>query len=245
MRDYWQVNELRFAWDYLLPFLKFGAAFFMANLAAVALYRSGPVIVELQTRQPAQTGYFNLALGLYMLAYVTVSQFAQSLIPTLSNFRAQGQHRHLQSWLRNFVRYSWLAGWFGTVAVWLLADWGVPLVFGSDFRPAAIGLKWISLAIPLTALLWAGNVAATVLGQGRVKFGASLVALLIFIVASVGLTPGYGAAGAAVALALATAAHVTILGLLLRSAISLDWLMLGVTAVLGAGLVAAIAGVGS
>jgi O-antigen/teichoic acid export membrane protein len=244
VRDYWQVYELRLDWDYLWPFLAFGATFFMANLAIVALYRSGPVLVEILTRQPIQTGYFNLALGLFMMAYVTVSQFAQSLIPTLSGFRAQGQSGQLESWLHNFVRYSWLAGWFTTIAVWLLADWGVPLVFGEDFAPAAAVLKWISLAIPLTALLWAGNTLSTVLGRGRIKFGASLVALLVFLVAALWLTPAYGAVGAAVALAFSTAANVFSLGLLLRSEISLNWPMLLVTSLAGVAIVGVIASIG-
>jgi O-antigen/teichoic acid export membrane protein len=179
-----------------------------------------------------------------MMAYVTVSQFAQSLIPTLSGFRAQGQSGQLESWLHNFVRYSWLAGWFTTIAVWLLADWGVPLVFGEDFAPAAAVLKWISLAIPLTALLWAGNTLSTVLGRGRIKFGASLVALLVFLVAALWLTPAYGAVGAAVALAFSTAANVFSLGLLLRSEISLNWPMLLVTSLAGVAIVGVIASIG-
>jgi hypothetical protein len=67
---------------------------------------------------------------------------------------------------------------------------------------------------------------ATVAGRGRVKFSASLVALFVFVLATVWLTPIYGAAGTSVALALSVAANVVILGLFLQPDFSLPWPML-------------------
>jgi O-antigen/teichoic acid export membrane protein len=213
VRHYWRMVELRLDWPYLRPFIRFGLAFFLANLATTTLYRSGPTLVELLTRDSRQTGYFNLALGLFLLAYITVSQFAQGLIPMLSGFRAKGQLERIRQWLRSFVCYSWWFSCLGVVTVWLLADWSVPLVFGPEFAAAAASLKWISLGIPLASLLWAGNVFATVFGQGRVKFGAALVALLVFLGIGLWLIPLYGAIGAALALCLAIAANVAVLGI--------------------------------
>lgn len=242
VRDYWQRAELRFDWSYLQPYVRFGAGFFLANLATVALYRSGPALVETLTGgQSAQTGYLNLALGLFLMAYVTLGQFAQSLIPTLSNFWARGQITHLQQWLHRFVRYSWLLSWLATIIVWLGADWAVPLVFGTDFAPAALALKGISLGIPLAALLWAGNTVATVTGQGRVKFGASLAALLFFLAAAVWLVPIYGAAAAALALSLSVGVNVAVLKLFLPSTFSLDGGMLLISTVVGSMSLLAIA----
>jgi O-antigen/teichoic acid export membrane protein len=233
VRDFWQPAELRWDWAYLQPYLRLGAGFFLANLVAVALYRSGPALVETLTRRPAQAGYFNLALGLYLLAYVTFSQFAQSLIPTLSSFRAQGQTEQMRVWLCNFVRYSWLLAWLGTLVVWLAADWAVPLVFGADFAPAAAALKWISLGLPLTSLLWAGSTVATVTGRGRLKFGASLAALLTFVALVSWLTPSYGATGAAIALSVAVVVNVAGLVLWLQPDFSLPWRLLLVSSLVG------------
>lgn len=232
-RDHWQPADLRWEWAYLRPYLRFGAGFFLANLVAVALYRSGPVLIETLTRQPPQAGFFNLALGLFLMGYVTLGQFAQSLIPTLSGFRAQGQPRQMELWLRNFIRSGWLLGWLGILLVWLAADWALPLIFGADFRPAALAFKGISLGLPLAALLWAGSTVATVTGQGRVKFGASLAALLVFAALAVWLTPGYGAAGAALALSLSMAVNVAGLVLFLRPDFVLPWPMLAISTLLG------------
>ncbi|MEW5957366.1 MAG: lipopolysaccharide biosynthesis protein [Chloroflexota bacterium] len=226
VRDYWQWPQLRWDWAYLQPYLRVGAGFFLANLATVALYRSGPALVEILTRQPAQAGYFNLALGLFLLVYVTLSQFAQSLIPTLSGFWVQGQTEQMRVWLHNFVRYSWLLAWLGTLAVWLAADWTTPLAFGLDFSPAAAALKWISLGMPPAALLWAGSAVVTVTGRGRLKFGASLAALLIFGALAAWLIPGYGATGAAIALSVAVAINAAGLTLWLPPDFSLPWPLL-------------------
>lgn len=216
VRDYWQSSELRLNWAELAPYLRFGLGFFLANLATVIFYRSGPTLVELLTGDSRQTGYFNLALGLFLTGYSTVSQFAQSMLPALSSFRVKGQSDRLRRWLVNFVQVSWWSSCLGALVVWLLADWAVPLVFGREFAPAAASLKWISLAIPLATLLWAGNVLATVVGQGRLKFMAALAALLAFTVAALALTSLYGAVGAALALTLAVAVNVGVLGIYLR-----------------------------
>jgi O-antigen/teichoic acid export membrane protein len=215
VRDYWQYQEFRFDWPYLTPYIRFGLSFFLANLAAVALYRSGPMLVEWLTGDVKQTGYFNLALGLLLLVYVTLGQFAQGLLPLLSGFYSRCQIGQMRQWLHNFIRYGGGLSCLGVAVAWLLADRVVPLVFGLDFGPAAASLKWISLGLPPATLVWAGNVLATAVGRGRIRLGASLAALLTFIAAAIGLIPLYAATGAAVALDLAVVIHGVILGVYL------------------------------
>ncbi len=245
LRDYWQPAELRLDWLFIRPYLRFGLSFFLANLTAVALYRSGPVLVELLTRQSAEAGYFNLALGLFLMVYITLSQFAQSLIPTLGGFRAKGETAQMQAWLDNFVWYSWLISWLGVIIAWLTAAWVAPLVFGAEFAPAASALKWISLSIPLTAVLWAGNSLSTVVGRGRIKFAASLAGLIVFVAGAVWLTPLYGAVGAAMALGLSIIANVGALILYLRPDFRLNWGRLigsGLAAIAVVGLISGLGG---
>jgi hypothetical protein len=71
--------------------------------------------------------------------------------------------------------------------------------------------------MPLATLLWAGNVLTTVLERGKVRLGATLMALLAFIIAAGWLTPVYGAAGAALALTLAVTVNVVVSGFYLWS----------------------------
>ncbi|MCB0176718.1 MAG: oligosaccharide flippase family protein [Anaerolineae bacterium] len=232
-RGYWQTAELRLVWAYLWPYITFGFGFFIANLVSALLYRSGPVLVETMTRETAQAGFLNLAIGLFLMPYLLLTQVAFSFVPTLSSFYTQGQLDQLQQWVSNFVRYSWLVGWVGVVGVWLTADWGVQFVFGPDYAEAAAPLKWISVGIPLSALLWGANIVATVAGQGKLRFWSSLAALFVFIVASLWLVPRYSATGAAIGLSLSVVANFAVLYYFLRSIYRPAWLLYLSTGVVG------------
>ncbi len=240
LREEWQADLLGVDWTFLRPYLRFGASFFLSNLTAVALYRSGPVLVELLTGQSAQTGYFNLGLGLFLMVYITLSQFAQSFIPTLSGFYANGESNQLQSWAENFAWYGWLVGWAGAAAAWLLADRLVPLVFGPAFVPAAATLRWISLAIPPVAVLWTASAVATAAGRGRARFIASLAALVVFVLALLWLTPRAAAVGAAQALGLAMVVNMVVLAVYLRPVFRLNWFRLVTTGLAAGGLLGAV-----
>lgn len=243
-RSYFEKAELVVSWSYMRPYIQFGAGFFLANLVAILLYRSGPVLIESLTGQSAHAGYLNLALGLYLMPYLLLTQMALSLVPPLSNLYARGERAQMQQWLNNFVRYSWLIGWLGPLGVWLTAGWAVPLVFGPGYEPAIPTLKAISLAIPLSALVWTGNAVANVTGRGRVKFWATVSALLIFLGLSFFLVPLYGATGAAIALCFAIGVNIAVLVISLYPDLTLQWPLLIVSSVAGLALLGVIAGYG-
>lgn len=215
-RGDWLGSEFRIGWRWFKPFLLAGLGFFMANLAAVALYRSGPVLVEALTGDSAQVGFISLAIGMYLMVYVTVSQFAQSLIPALSALRTAGRGDEIQRRLGGFMRAGLLVTIPGTAAVWLLAGWAAPLAFGQDFAAAAPALRWISLAMAPAVIVWAANVTATVSGRGAVKFSGILAALAVFLAGALILAPQYGAAGAALALSLGVLVQAAVLTARLR-----------------------------
>ncbi|MCB0213136.1 MAG: hypothetical protein KDJ52_27590, partial [Anaerolineae bacterium] len=244
VRGYWQGSELRLEWAYLRPYITFGFGFFVANLVSAVLYRSGPVLVETITRETAQAGFLNLAIGLFLMPYLLLTQIAFSFVPTLSDFYANDQLEELQAWVSNFVRYSWLVGWLGVIAIWLTADWGVQWVFGPEYYEAAAPLKWISIGIPLAALLWGANVVSTVAGQGKLRFWSSLGALLVFLIASFWLVPRYSATGAAMGLTLSVIANFTILFYFLRAIYKPEWIMIIASGVLGGGILWLLAGFG-
>lgn len=239
-RSYWLWPELRLNWGYLWPYIQFGFGFFLANMVGALLYRSGPVLVESLTGQSAQAGYLNLAIGLFLMPYLLLTQLALSLVPTLASFYARGQLAEMRRWTHNFVRYSWLAGWLGVIGVWLTVDLGTTLVFGAGYGPAVESLKWISLAIPLAGILWAGNAIANVTGRGNLKFGASLITLIVFLLIAVWLIPTHLAAGAALALSLAVAANALVLIVFLRPEFSLEWSMLVSTGLAASSMLFAI-----
>lgn len=216
-RGYWLGDELRLSWLDYRPYVVAGLGFFLANVVVVALYRSGPVLVDALTGgEAAQVGFVDLAVGLFLMVYLTISQFALSLIPTLSRYRSEGQLGAFRSLLGGFMRIGLGLALLGALAVWLLADRLVPLIFGQDFGPAADAMRWISLGIPLAVVVWAGNVVATISGRGTVKFSASLAGLLLYLALSLLLVPDHGAAGAALGLSVAVLMQAAVLAVRLR-----------------------------
>ena len=188
----------------------------------MALFRSGPLLIEFLTGSSVQTGFFNLALGLFMLAYITSGQYAQSLIPELSRLLDHHQYPRMIGWLRTFAGWGWWLGIGAAALVWVLADRAVPVVFGAEFAGAAGAVKWISLGIPLAALVWTGNVTATIAGHGKTKFTASVVALICFVALTFWLAPVFGAIGVSLALVSALVVNALVLFFVLRRVVVIE-----------------------
>ena len=233
-RAYWEPAAFGLDWDYLWPYLEFGFGFAVANLISALLYRSGPVLVETLTRQTAEAGFMNLAIGLFMMPYLLLTQIAFSFVPTVSDLYARGQFKQVQQWVQTFVSVSWLIGWLGVLAVWLLADWGVVFVFGPDYAPAAAPLKWISLSFPPAGLLWGAYLVAMVTGQGQLRLWASVAALGSFLALSFWLVSTLGASGVAIAMTVSVVVNFAVLYLFMRRDLSLPWGTLGMSSLIAA-----------
>lgn len=234
-RAYWEPAAFGLDWDYLWPYLQFGFGFAVANLISALLYRSGPVLVETLTRQTAEAGFMNLAIGLFMMPYLLLTQIAFSFVPTVSDLYARGQLKQVRQWVQNFVSISWLIGWVGVLAVWLLADWGVVFVFGPDYAPAAAPLKWISFSFPPAGLLWGAYLVSMVTGRGRLRLWASVAALGSFLALSFWLVSSLGASGVAIAMTVSVVVNFAALYLFMHRDLSLPWGTLAVSSLIAGG----------
>ena len=216
-----RMNELRLQPAFLAPIVRLGAGFFIANIATVVLYRSGPMLVSVLTTSTLETGCIELALGLFLMVYVTVSQFAQGLLPALAAQRHQSDTAEMERWLGGFLRVGIAAAAVTAVATWLTADWLAPLVFGSAFAPAATPIKVLMLAAPAAVVAWAGNVLATACGRPRARLTAALAAVSTFLLFGLILIPPAAAAGAAAAIGAALVVHALLLWWALRPELDL------------------------
>jgi O-antigen/teichoic acid export membrane protein len=214
-------RQLRLEADSLAPLVRFGLGFFAANIATVVLYRSGPLLVAVLTSSTLETGCIELALGLFLVAYVTISHFAQSLLPVLSAGRQDPDRIEMRRWLAGFLRVGMVTAIVTAAAVWLTADWAAPLVFGRALGAAAAPIKVIALAIPAAVLAWAGNVLATACGRPGSRMRAALVAMSVFLGGALIGIPSAGAVAAAAAVGAAVAVHALVLWRALRHELDL------------------------
>lgn len=211
------------AWSELQPYLRFGLGFFLANVLVVLLYRSGPVLLEVLTRDTVAVGYLGLALSLYMLLITIIGQYLTAFVPSLALLVTRGQTAEARRRLEQVIHHGTLAMGVLLIGLGLLIEPLAPLFFGSDFGPVGRLFLVLSLALPLQPLVSAGRGAAAAFGRPRVALAAMTVGLAAGLAAGLFLIPAYGATGAALALVLGVLATAGTLLLAGRAWLSPPW----------------------
>ena len=217
------LHPCRPDWAGLRPYLRFGAGFFLANVVVVLLYRSGPVLLELLTRDTVAVGYLGLALSLYMLLITVLTQYMAAFVPTLALFHTRQQHADAQRWLDLLIRYSGVLMGMLLIGIALLTFPVAPLLFGAAFASVSTVFLILGLALVAQPLVWGGRYAAAAFGHPRAVFAAALAGLSACLIASLLLIPAFSAMGAALALVLGVAAMGACLALVGRAWLRPRW----------------------
>jgi O-antigen/teichoic acid export membrane protein len=161
-----------------------------------ALYAANfDVLVMAATRSIVEVGFYSVSYRLYLMLALFPKLF---LVQAFPRFVASPSDR-LQGELD---RYYYLAGAVtvpGLVAVWLLAENIVSLLYGPDFRESTQILKYLAPAV--MPLFLNAPLPSMLIAQGHTRpaliaFGAALV---ISVVVNLLATPALGAPAAAVA----------------------------------------------
>lgn len=171
--------RLRFTWpdlrpdrEFLGPYLRFGLAFYGAQLLSIAVQGSGEPLVGTFSRTYVEVGYFGLAHNIYLLAAGTLPQLMLAFAPMLSAYFDRGQAAALAEWSARLMRYVAIGGVLGVFGALFLADAFVPLLFGADYRPVAENLVPLSLAFLAVSI---GSVPG-LLALVRERPGAAVIA---------------------------------------------------------------------
>ena len=155
----------------------------------------GSVVILGLFATPATVGYFGAAERVIRAAASLLSVVPQALYPIMvAVFHVDDGRVDRMIWLS--ILAVAVGGAVGGAAIWILAPWAVPLVFGSSYSPA-IPLLQMMLVLPVI------HGVAHVLGlQGLVAAGMTrIVAIVVGTGAVVGLVlaillaPAYGAEG--------------------------------------------------
>jgi O-antigen/teichoic acid export membrane protein len=196
----------------LLPYLRFGFTFSLANLALVVLFRISPITVEKLTASHPETGYFDLALGGLLLLYTLLGQVAYAFVPILTHLTLDRRDHEADVWLGRVVRYSAMLVALALGGMWAVAAPLAPALFGSQFAGAAGAIRIMAFGLLPLPLAWAGVLLSAVDKRPRRKLWAALVALAVFVLAA-WLFRRQASAGVALAFALALAGYALGFGL--------------------------------
>ena len=190
----WRWPSLRDIRDRLVE----GRHLFASN-AAVSLYTNTNVFALGLIAGPTVAGYFSAAYKLIQAVLRMVTPFTQALYPHINAMAARSRDDALR-FIRLSLRRIALGSLLLSLAVFLLAEPVVMLLFGQDFESTVVALRWMA---PLPFVI----AVATVLGEHTMlTFGMQreysrilLKAGLVNVILVVPLCYWLGAVGAAIA----------------------------------------------
>lgn len=200
------------------PRLALAAATLRANLQ-LALYRTSttvgaflPTLVIGLLAVPAQIGYYGVAEKLQKAPVTVLWPLSQALYPSINRTLSTNPLR-----ARQVVRWSALLfvalGLAMGLALFALAPWLIPLVFGPGYDSAVPVFRVLALSIPfaLGAHVFAYQVLMP-LRQDRVLNVVSWLAFALRLLLAIPLTAAYGAIGMAWAVLIAAIANAAAIG---------------------------------
>jgi len=170
-----------------------------ASSAAVSLYTNTNVFALGLIAGPTAAGYFSAAYKLVQAALRMVTPVTQSLYPHINAMAARSRDDALR-FIRLSLRRIALGSLLLSLAIFFLAEPAVTLLYGKDFAPTVVALRWMA---PLPFVI----AVATVLGEHTMlTFGMQrefsrilLKAGVLNVVLVVPLCYWLGAVGAAIA----------------------------------------------
>jgi O-antigen/teichoic acid export membrane protein len=185
--------------SYVVPYLRFGAAFFASRLLFVAAQASGEPLIRAVTGDYAVVGYFTLANSVSLVAASAVRQFTAAFTPLLTVRGTLGPSEELRRPVTHLVRWLAIAGVVAVLGTLFLADDLVPLVLGRAYGPVAANLVPLMLSLCTLALSVVGETLAVSLGRTRPPVLAATVRLGAFWAMGVPLVAWQGSFGVCVA----------------------------------------------
>lgn len=149
----------------------------------------------------ASVGIYSIAVLLAERIWTFSTVTGQVILPRIASWEGDDDRRTQLSLLNARLTF-----WFGAlilVALALLGEWFIVLLYGEAFRPAAQPLLWLLPGIALFNL--ARVLGPDVAGRGRVGINAAIAtaAFAINLAANAALIPALGYNGAALAASLA------------------------------------------
>ncbi|MCO6452102.1 MAG: oligosaccharide flippase family protein [Caldilineales bacterium] len=222
-RTWLRRKDMRIDRKFVSPYFRFGLGFWATNIGIIILFRSGTILVQLLTGNPAQVSYFDLALVVFFLVQTIIDQLMRSFLPTVSEFKEGGQHERVGVWLQAVTQWGAALAIAAVIGVQYTAVWIMPFILGADFQEAAMVLRVMLLALPALVVVGVGTLATAVHESARAKLIALAAGIAVFYGSSYFLIESIGAIGAAWALTSGLTVYALVLFAQIRNDLQLRW----------------------
>ncbi|HDO52068.1 MAG TPA: flippase [Rhizobiales bacterium] len=140
-----KVVQLRWRWPralYLRTTLADGWHVFLST-AAITLYTSSNVFILGLLTNPIAVGYFSAAEKIVKAFQDALGPIAQAVYPHIAGLGANSRAAALR-FIRKLLRVQGLATFGASALLFLLAGPIVAVVFGAEYRPSVILVRWMA-----------------------------------------------------------------------------------------------------
>jgi O-antigen/teichoic acid export membrane protein len=197
-------SDFRIDRQFLQPYLRFSAIFFVSNIFG-AVYRSaGGLAIHLISGGFVESGYFNLAFGIFAAATQVVRRLLNSFGPHFSLLLSRGDTTELKLWIERLMKVLAIASLLVLAVTFAFGDLLVKLLLGSGYAAVALQLKLLSVAGVLFIPGSVTPVLAVIYDLPRLSITAAGIQLLAFGLVCILLIPGGMSLGACWAVVCAT-----------------------------------------
>lgn len=172
--------------------------FGMASLFQLIYYQSNIVMIE-KVLGRHDAGLYNVAFtvmaAVYLLPTVIYQKF---LFSKIHRWATQNPKAMYEVFRKGNVAMCG-AGLVFAFSIWLMADWGISLLFGSRYLESSSVLKILALSAPFLFVAFSAGAPLVTKGHMRTKVMLMGVVAVFNILTNAVLIPLYGLEGAAIA----------------------------------------------
>ena len=188
---------LRIAWDGVIikKMIRLGILYASSLLVIKLIHRIDIILLE-QLSDMKEVGYYSIAVNIAEKLWQLPVAMGVVVMSRTANEKVKGE---MEESLGRLLRLSLLAGVLGAVAIYFLAPWLIPLLYGKDFGPGSVMLQTILPGIILFIIFRLLNSRLSGLGKPMTAIYSVVPALVVNIILNIIWIPEYGGVGAAMA----------------------------------------------
>ncbi len=203
-RSHFSWSKIRLDISYLMPYLRFGFFFYVSHLMIAASYHSGAVLVRFFYSDYVQVGYFGLAFSAFLTAAIAIPQLTLAFAPFMTTLLDQGKTEELCQWTEHLIKWLAAAGVLAVFGVLLLGNDLIPLMLGKTYRPVAINLLPLSLALFPFVLNNVATLLTLIYNRPKVALVAAGIRLAAFWIFGFPFVAWWGSFGGCLAVLVAS-----------------------------------------
>jgi len=206
--------------SYVRQVLNYGLKAHFSNMITFLNYRADNFLLNYLSGA-VSVGIYSVSVGLGEQLWIPSNAIASVIMPRIASLSDdEEQRKQITPMTTRFVF------WFSlliAVFVWLLAQWGIVLLYGAEYRQSAAALRALLPGIVMfnAARILANDLAGR--GKPEINLYTSAFALVINVIANLLLAPPLGAIGASLSSSISYSLMTIILMLIYIRITQVSW----------------------